>query len=72
MLDVLKQLFESNVVSEEIKASIEDAWNKRIQENRESVASELREEFAQKYGLNKLCLVVFVLLSKFFAQFSCY
>ena len=57
MLDVLKQLFESNVVSEEIKASIEDAWNKRIQENRESVASELREEFAQKYEHDKAQLV---------------
>ena len=57
MLDVLKQLFENNVVSEEIKASIEDAWNKRIQENRETVASELREEFAQKYEHDKSQLV---------------
>ena len=57
MLDVLKQLFESNVVSEEIKASIEDAWNKKIQENRESVSSELREEFAQKYEHDKAQLV---------------
>jgi len=57
MLDVLKQLFESNVVSEEIKASIEDAWNKKIQENRESVATELREEFAQKYEHDKAQLV---------------
>lgn len=57
MLDVLKQLFESNVVSEEIKASIEDAWNKKIQENRESVATELREEFAAKYEHDKAQLV---------------
>ncbi len=57
MLDVLKQLFESNVVSEEIKASIEDAWNQKIQENRESVATELREEFAQKYEHDKAQLV---------------
>ena len=57
MLDVLKQLFESNVVSEEIKASIEDAWNKKIQENRESVATELREEFAVKYEHDKAQLV---------------
>ncbi len=57
MLDVLKQLFESNVVSEEIKASIEDAWNQKIQENRESVALELREEFASKYEHDKAQLV---------------
>lgn len=57
MLDVLKQLFENNVVSEEIKANIEDAWNKKIQENRESVTAELREEFAKKYEHDKTQLV---------------
>lgn len=57
MLDVLKQLFESNVVSEEIKANIEDAWNKKIQENREQVTSQLREEFAQKFEHEKSQLV---------------
>jgi hypothetical protein len=57
MLDVLKQLFENNVVSEEIKANIEDAWNKRIQENRDQVTSELREEFAQKFEHEKSSLV---------------
>lgn len=57
MLDVLKQLFENNVVSEEFKAEIEDAWNKKIQENRENVAAELREEFAQKFEHEKGQLV---------------
>jgi hypothetical protein len=53
MLDVLKQLFENNVVSEEIKTEIEGAWNKRIQENRDQVTAELREEFAQKFEHEK-------------------
>ena len=57
MLDVLKQLFENNVVSEEIKANIEDAWNKRIQENRDQVTAQLREEFAQKFEHEKSELV---------------
>jgi hypothetical protein len=57
MLDALKSLFENNVVSEEIKADIERAWNTKIQENRESVTAQLREEFAQKYEHDKAVMV---------------
>jgi hypothetical protein len=57
MLDALKQLFENNVVSEEIKESIESAWNAKILENREQVAVQLREEFAQKYEHDKATMV---------------
>jgi hypothetical protein len=57
MLDVLKTLLENSVVSEEFKAEIEDAWNKKIQENRDQVATELREEFAQKFQVEKTQLV---------------
>jgi hypothetical protein len=57
MLEVLKQLFENNVVSEEFKTEIEDAWNQRIQENRDTVTAELREEFAQKFEHEKTVMV---------------
>ena len=57
MLDALKTLFENNVISEEIKASIEAAWDARITENREQVAQELREEFAQKYEHDKQTMI---------------
>ena len=57
MLEVLKNLFENNVISEEFKAEIEDAWNKKIQENRDLVTAELREEFAQKFESDKASLV---------------
>lgn len=57
MLDALKTLLENSVVSEEFKAEIEDAWNKKIQENRDLVATELREEFAQKFEVEKTQLV---------------
>lgn len=57
MLDALKTLFENNVVSEEIKESIEQAWEKRISENREQVAQTLREEFAQRYEHDKQTMV---------------
>ena len=57
MLDALKSLFENNVVSEEIRADIEAAWNSKIQENRELVTQQLREEFAQKYEHDKSVMI---------------
>jgi hypothetical protein len=57
MLDALKTLFENNVVSAEIKESIEQAWDQRIVENRELVSQQLREEFARKYEHDKSTMV---------------
>lgn len=57
MLDALKSLFENNVISEEIRTDIEAAWNSRIQENRELVTQQLREEFAQKYEHDKSVMI---------------
>jgi hypothetical protein len=57
MLDALKTLFENNVISEEIKQSIEQAWEARITENREQVSAQLREEFAQKYEHDKETMI---------------
>jgi hypothetical protein len=57
MLDALKNLFENNVISEEIKESIEAAWEARIVENRTQVTQQLREEFAQRYEHDKQVMV---------------
>lgn len=57
MLDALKHLFENNVISEEIKADIETAWEARITENREAVTQQLREEFAQRYEHDKSVMI---------------
>lgn len=57
MLDALKSLFENNVISEDIRADIEEAWNSRVQENREQVTAQLREEFAQKYDHDKQIMI---------------
>jgi hypothetical protein len=57
MLDALKTLFENNVISEEIKQSIESAWDSRVNENREQAAQQLREEFAQRYEHDKKTMV---------------
>jgi hypothetical protein len=57
MLDFVKQLFENNVISEEMKSEIEVAWESKIQENRDQVTTQLREEFAQKYEHDKSAMV---------------
>jgi hypothetical protein len=57
MLDFVKQLFENNVISEEMKSEIETAWQSRIQENRDQVTAELREEFANRYEHDKGVMV---------------
>jgi hypothetical protein len=57
MLDIVKQLFENNVISEEIKSEIESAWESRIQESRDQITATLREEFAQKYEHDKDAMV---------------
>lgn len=53
MLDALKSLFESNVISEQMRSDITEAWDAKVKENRLAVTNELREEFAKKYTHDK-------------------
>ena len=57
MIDALKTLFENDVVSDEIRAQIEEAWKGKIHENKMQATAELREEFAQKYEHDKSTMV---------------
>jgi hypothetical protein len=57
MLDAIKQLFENNVISEEIKAQIEEAWEARVNENRTQITQQLREEFSQRYEHDRAVMV---------------
>lgn len=57
MLDAFKKLVESGMISEDIKSEIETAFNQKIQENRDQITAELREEFAQKYSHDKGIMV---------------
>ena len=57
MLDALKTLFENDVVSEDVRKQIEEAWEAKIKENKLAVTAELREEFAQKYEHDKATMV---------------
>ena len=57
MIDALKTLFENDVVSEDVRAQIEEAWNAKIRENKMQATAQLREEFAQKYEHDKSLMV---------------
>ena len=57
MLDALKTLFENDVVSEDVRREIEEAWDTKVKENRRAATAELREEFAQKYEHDKQTMV---------------
>jgi hypothetical protein len=56
-MDAFKQLVESGMISEEIRQDLESAFATKIQENRDQVTAELREEFAQRYNHDKGVLV---------------
>ena len=57
MLDAFKQLVETGVMTEDTRSVIESAFAEKIQENRDQVTAELREEFAQKYSHDKQVMV---------------
>jgi hypothetical protein len=56
-MDALKQLVESGVMTEETLQTVESAFTAKIQETRDQVTAELREEFAQKYTHDKNMMV---------------
>jgi hypothetical protein len=57
MLDAFKQLVESGVMTEETRSVVESALASKIQETRDQVTAELREEFAGKYEHDKGLMV---------------
>ena len=57
MLDAIKPLLESGIINEETQAAITEAWESQINEARELVRAELREEFARRYDHDKQVMV---------------
>jgi hypothetical protein len=57
MLDAFKKLVESGLINEDVKSELENALTQKLQENRDQVTAELREEFAQKYSHDKQIMV---------------
>ena len=56
-MEALKNLLESDAISEAVKTEIQEAWNAKVKENRIAVTAELREEFAKKYDHDKSVMV---------------
>ncbi len=57
MLEAIKKLLENNVINEDMHDSIQEAWNEKLTEAKETVKTELREEFAQRYEHDKTVMV---------------
>jgi hypothetical protein len=57
MLDAIKPLLDSDLINEETRSAISEAWEVKLTEAREQVRAELREEFAQRYEHDKKDMV---------------
>jgi hypothetical protein len=57
MLDAIKPLLDSDLITEETRTEINEAWETKLSEAREQVRTELREEFAQRYEHDKTVMV---------------
>jgi hypothetical protein len=57
MLDAIKPLLESDLINDETRIAISEAWEAKLDEAREHVRAELREEFAQRYEHDKSVMV---------------
>lgn len=57
MLDAIKPLLDSDLINEDTRNAIQEAWEGKLNETRESIRAELREEFAHRYEHDKTVMV---------------
>ena len=57
MLDAIKPLLDSGIINEETQASLNEAWESKLNEARDVIRAELREEFAGRYEHDKNVMV---------------
>jgi hypothetical protein len=57
MLDAIKPLLDSDLINEDTRKEINEAWEIKLSEAREQARAELREEFAQRYEHDKSVMV---------------
>lgn len=57
MFDAIKPLLESGLINEDIGAQLNEAWESKLNEARDQVRAELREEFAQRYEHDRTVMV---------------
>lgn len=53
MAHAIEQLLSSEVLSEEVRSTLTEAWEAKLAEAREEITTELREEFANRYEADK-------------------
>lgn len=57
MANAIEQLLSSEVLSEEVRSTLSEAWDTKLSEAREELTTELREEFAQRYETDKAQMI---------------
>lgn len=57
MLDAIKPLLDSGIINEETQTALTEAWESKLNEARETIRAELREEFAGRYEHDKSVMV---------------
>lgn len=57
MLDAIKTLLDKNVINEDTHTAIMEAWDKKLNEAKDELRTELREEFAKRYDHDKTVMV---------------
>ncbi len=57
MLDAIKPLLDSGLINEDISQKLNEAWEIKLDEARDQVRAELREEFAHKYEHDRSVMV---------------
>ena len=53
MAHAIEQLLSSEMLSEEVRNTLSEAWEAKLSEAREEITAELREEFANRYETDK-------------------
>jgi hypothetical protein len=57
MFDAIKPLLESGLINQDVGQALNEAWETKLNEAREQVRAELREEFAQRYEHDRVVMV---------------
>ena len=57
MFDAIKPLIDSGIINEDTKQAISEAWETKLNEAREQIRAEIREEFANRYEHDKGVMV---------------
>ena len=56
-MDALKALLDSGIINEDTRTALSEAWEAKLNEAKEQVRAELREEFARRYDHDKYVMV---------------